>query len=127
MNEQEAEVVKIPEPGGPYSPAVVVDKWIIVSGQLGLDPSSGIVVTGGVAAETAQAMSNISAVLESVGADLSSLVKTTIYLTSMEDFAVMNEAYARALGDSRPARATVGVNELARSARVEIEAWAYVQ
>ncbi len=97
--------------------------WLAVSGQLGL--VDGVLVHGGVADETRQALANMAALLATEGAGLSSVVKTTVYLRHMNDYAVMNEAYIDAFGDHRPARAAVGVAGLPVNALVEIEAWAY--
>ena len=95
-----------------------------MSGQLGLD--DGVLVNGGVADQTRQALANMAALLESEGASLASVVKTTVYLRHMSDYAVMNEAYLGAFGDHRPARAAVGVAGLPLNALVEIEAWAHI-
>ena len=97
--------------------------WLAVSGQLGL--VDGVLVHGGVADETRQALANMAALLESEGAGLASVVKTTVYLRHMNDYAVMNEAYVDAFGDHRPARAAVAVAGLPLNALVEIEAWAH--
>jgi 2-iminobutanoate/2-iminopropanoate deaminase len=97
---------------------------LVVSGQLGL--ADGALVHGGVAAEVRQALANMAALLEAEGASLASVVKTTVYLTHMSDYAPMNEAYMAAFGDHRPARAAVAVAGLPLSAKVEIEAWAYL-
>ena len=94
-----------------------------MSGQLGL--ADGALVHGGVAAEVRQAVANMAALLEGEGAGLSSVVKTTVFLTHMSDYGPMNEAYIEAFGDHRPARAAVAVAGLPLSAKVEIEAWAY--
>ncbi len=97
--------------------------WLAVSGQLGL--VDGALVNGGVADETRQALANMAALLETEGAGLPSVVKTTVYLRHMNDYSVMNEAYVDAFGDHRPARAAVAVAGLPLNALVEIEAWAY--
>ena len=95
-----------------------------VSGQLGM--VDGTLVHGGVAAEVRQALANMAALLEAEGASLASVVKTTVFLTHMSDYSPMNEAYMEAFGDHRPARAAVAVAGLPLSAKVEIEAWAYL-
>ena len=111
------------KPLGPYTPVVRSGKWIVCSGQLGM--KDGALVVGGVAAETTQALANLAGLLESEGASLDDIVKTTVFLTNMDDFATMNEAYVAALGDHRPARSTIGVAALPLAgAAVEIEAWA---
>jgi 2-iminobutanoate/2-iminopropanoate deaminase len=111
-------------PIGPYSPAVAVGGWVVVSGQLGL--AGGELVAGGTGAQLTQAIANLAGVLQSHGASLSSVAKTTVFLTDMDDFAVMNEAYTASFGDHRPARSAIGVVALPRGAVVEIEAWAFV-
>lgn len=94
-----------------------------MSGQLGL--VDGALVNGGVAAEVRQALANMAALLETEGAGLASVVKTTVFLTHMSDYGPMNDAYMEAFGQHRPARAAVAVAGLPLSAKVEIEAWAY--
>ena len=95
-----------------------------MSGQVGL--ADGALVHGGVAAEVAQALKNMAGLLEAEGAGLSSVVKTTVFLTHMSDYGPMNDAYMEAFGDHRPARAAVAVAGLPLSAKVEIEAWAFL-
>jgi len=107
---------------GPYSQAVVSGGFIFTAGQIALDPSSGQVVPGGVAEQTDRALRNITAILKAAGADLSRVVKTTVFLLDMADFTAMNEVYARHFGEHRPARSTVAVSGLPRGVRVEIEA-----
>ncbi len=112
------------KPIGPYSPIVRAGDWLIVSGQVGV--LDGKVVPGGVAAETRQALANAEALLNSEGATLADVVKTTVFLRHMRDFPIMNEAYAEVFGEHRPARSTVAVVELPVVALVEIELWAYL-
>ena len=112
------------KPLGPYSPVVRAGDFLIVSGQGGM--ADGRKVAGGVAAETEQTMRNVAAQLATVGATLDDVVKTTCFLTDMENFGAFNEAYAAALGDHRPARSTVAVAGLPAGFLVEVEAWAYV-
>ena len=111
------------KPVGPYTPVVRAGDWIIVSGQLGL--VDGAIVSGGVAAQTAQAVANLAAQLASVGASLADIAKTTCFLTDMDTFATFNAAYVAGFGDSRPARSTIGVAALPMGGEVEIEAWAF--
>jgi len=110
---------------GPYVQAQSVLsgglEWIYTSGQIGLDPGAGKIVAGGTAAETGQVMKNLAAVLAAAGCDFGNVIKTTIYLADMGDFQTVNEIYAEALGDYRPARATVEVAGLPKGARVEID------
>jgi 2-iminobutanoate/2-iminopropanoate deaminase len=112
------------KPLGPYSPVVRAGDFVIVSGQGGM--RDGVKVDGGVGAETTQTMENLAAQLDTVGASLTDIVKTTCFLTDMENFAAFNEAYAQAFGTHRPARSTVGVASLPADFLVEVEAWAYV-
>jgi 2-iminobutanoate/2-iminopropanoate deaminase len=113
---------------GPYCQALRVpipdgaSGFVFCSGQIGLDPSSGRLVEGGVEAETARVLDNLRAVLEAAGLTLADVVKTTVFLVSMDDFPAMNGVYQRCFGDSPPARSTVGVAALPKGARVEIEA-----
>ena len=111
-----------PQAIGPYSQAVQSRPWLFLSGQIGLDPSTGALVTGGVAAETERVLENLRAVLAAAGAGLDDVVRTTIYLIDLNDFGTVNEVYARFFRAPFPARATVGVAALPRGARVEIDA-----
>ena len=106
---------------GPYSQAVEAGSWVFCSGQIGLDPGSGELVPGGVVAETERVLENLRAVLAAAGAALDDVVRTTIYLVDLADFARVNEIYARAFTAPFPARATVGVAALPRGARIEID------
>jgi 2-iminobutanoate/2-iminopropanoate deaminase len=110
-----------PKAIGPYSQAVAAGELIFCAGQVALDPASGDSVTGDVKAQTERVLDNLSAVLAAAGSDLQHVVKTTVYLTDFNDFAAMNETYAKRFGDHRPARATVGVSALPKGLRVEIE------
>ncbi len=113
---------KAPRAIGPYAQAIRAGGWLFCSGQIGLDPATGELVHGGVGAETTRVLENLAAVLESAGASLDAVVKTTIYLADLKDFAAVNEIYARYFHAPFPARATVGVAALPRGARVEIAA-----
>ena len=106
---------------------MVVDGWIFCSGQIPLDPADGEVVGGEVSLQTERVMKNLAAVLQAGGASLAMVVKTTVFLVDMADFAAMNEVYGRHFGDHRPARATVAVAGLPRGVRVEIECVARVR
>ena len=109
---------------GPYSQAIRVGDMLFASGQVGLDPVTGHMVSGGIVEQTTRALDNIKAVLGSAGIDIVHVVKTTVYLRSMSDFAAMNEVYARyfaAEGAIPPARSTVAVAGLPKDALVEIE------
>ena len=107
---------------GPYSPAIRVDNLLFLSGQIPIDPVSGALVDGNIAAQTEQVMRNIGALLEAAGAGFEHLVRTTVFLVDMNEFATMNERYARFVVDPPPARATVQVARLPRDVRVEIDA-----
>ena len=109
---------------GPYSPIVRAGQWLICSGQLGL--ADGKLVEGDLPAQVTQAIKNAASLLESEGSGLEDVVKTTVFLTDMADFAAMNDAYVAAFGDNRPARSAFAVAGLPLGALVEIEAWAYV-
>ncbi len=110
-------------PLGPYTPVVRAGDFVYVSGQGGL--RDGAVVPGGVAAETEQAMANMAALLATEGCELTDLVKTTVFLVDMDDYATVNEAYTAALGRHRPARSCVAVKELPAGFKVEIEGIAH--
>jgi 2-iminobutanoate/2-iminopropanoate deaminase len=110
-----------PKAIGPYSQAVAAGDLIFCAGQGAIDPTSGENVNGDVRAETERTLDNLSAVLAAGGSDLAHVVKTTVFLTDMADFAAMNEVYARRFGEHRPARSTVGVAALPRGFKVEIE------
>ncbi|MDX2169667.1 MAG: RidA family protein [Deltaproteobacteria bacterium] len=110
---------------GPYSQAVEHHGVVYCSGQIGLDPASGQLVSGGTAAEAERVLENLSAVLAAAGLDFTDVVKTTIYLVDLGDFATVNDIYARFVRAPFPARATVGVAALPRGARVEIDAIAH--
>jgi 2-iminobutanoate/2-iminopropanoate deaminase len=107
---------------GPYSQAQAAGSWVFCSGQIAIDPASGQLIDGGAAAQTEQVMANLSAVLIAADCRLSDVVKTTIFLADMNDFAVVNEVYARCLDGHRPARATVEVSRLPKDVAVEIDA-----
>ena len=107
---------------GPYSQATRAGGLLFTAGQVGFDPSTGELVDGGIAEQTERVLLNIRAILQAGGLDMANVIKTTVFLVDMADFAVMNTAYAAAFGDHRPARSTVAVAALPRGARVEIEA-----
>ncbi|QQS33353.1 MAG: RidA family protein [Acidobacteriota bacterium] len=106
---------------GPYSQAVSVNGMVYCSGQIPIDPATGEFVPGGIEEQTRQVLKNLSAVLDAAGSSIGNVVKTTVFLADMNDFAVMNEIYAGVFGESKPARATVQAARLPRDARVEIE------
>ena len=109
---------------GPYSQATRANGLLFTAGQVGFDPATGELVDGGISEQTERVLANIRAILEAERLDLSTVVKTTVYLVDMADFAAMNTVYAKVFGDHRPARSTVAVAALPRGARVEIDALA---
>ena len=111
-----------PQAIGPYSQAVVAGGFVFASGQIPLDPATGEFAPGGIAEQTEQGLRNLSAVLEAAGTGIGRVVKTTVFLADMNDFAAMNEVYGRYFKDEPPARSTVEAARLPRDARVEIEA-----
>jgi 2-iminobutanoate/2-iminopropanoate deaminase len=111
---------------GPYSQAIRADGYLFCSGQLGLDPATGAFVAGDVEAQAEQALRNLVAVLEVAGLTFADVVKTTIFLADMADFATVNGVYGRFVTDPPPARSTVAVAALPRGGRVEIEAIARI-
>lgn len=106
---------------GPYSQAVQVGDWLFTSGQVGIDPATGELVTGGFEAEARQVLANLSEVLANAGCAFGDVVKATIYVADMADFARLNELYGEAMGGHRPARSTVQAAALPKGARVEID------
>jgi 2-iminobutanoate/2-iminopropanoate deaminase len=106
---------------GPYSQGVIADDLFFSAGQAGLDPGTGALVEGGIEPETERVLANLTAVLDAAGGSWGDVVKTTIFLVDMADFATVNTIYGRFVGDPPPARSTVGVAALPKGARVEIE------
>jgi 2-iminobutanoate/2-iminopropanoate deaminase len=111
-----------PQPIGPYSQAIVAGDLVFCAGQIGLDPGTGKLVPGGLAAEAARAIENLTAVLAAEGLGLGDVVKTTVYLIDLGEGPVLNDVYGRHFTAPHPARATVQVSALPAGARVEIEA-----
>jgi 2-iminobutanoate/2-iminopropanoate deaminase len=107
---------------GPYSQGIAVDGFVFCSGQLGLDPATGELVTGGVEAQAERALRNLAAVLDAGGVAMADVVKTTIFLADIGDFGTVNTVYARHMPDPPPARSTFAVGALPKGALVEIEA-----
>jgi len=117
---------KAPSAIGPYSQAIRIGNLVFCSGQIPIDPATGEFVSGGIKEQTEQVLKNLTAVLESAGATLQNVVKTTVFLADMNDFAAMNEVYAKFFSDNKPARSTVQAARLPRDARVEIECIAII-
>lgn len=121
MNRQTIHTDRAPSAIGPYSQAIVANGFVYCAGQVALDPSTMELKGADVAAQTEQALHNLSAVLEAAGTSLLNVVKTTVFLKTMADFQAMNAVYAKFFGDAPPARSTVANLELPRGALVEIE------
>jgi 2-iminobutanoate/2-iminopropanoate deaminase len=113
---------KAPEAFGPFSQATKSGGWIFTSGAMPLNPSDGSLIAGGIAEQTRQTLKNLKSVLFEAGSSLSKVMLITVYLTDMEEFSEMNAVYSEFFSENCPARATVGVNALAKDAKVEIQA-----
>ncbi len=113
---------KAPKAIGPYSQAIQFGNLLFTAGQIGLEPSSGELVTGGIEAQTRQVLTNVKNILETAGSGLENVVKTTVFLQNMADFAAMNAVYAEFFPANPPARSTIAVAALPKGAMVEIEA-----
>jgi 2-iminobutanoate/2-iminopropanoate deaminase len=120
------EAAPAPFQGAPYSQAISANGFVFVSGQLALRPDHAEIVGDGIAEQTEQVFANLRAILEEAGSSLDRLVKTTVFLTDLGDFVGMNEVYARHVGETPPARATIEVSALPSGAKLEIEAIALV-
>ena len=112
---------------GPYSQAIVANGFVFTAGQIALDPATGQIVGGDVVAQAERVLANLRAILEQAGSSFADVVKTTVFLSDMADFPRVNEAYAKAFGNARPARSTVQAAGLPRGVFVEIEAIAVVR
>jgi 2-iminobutanoate/2-iminopropanoate deaminase len=115
-----------PKAIGPYSQAISIGNMVFTSGQIGLNPATGEIVQGGIGSQTRQVISNLRSVLLAAGASLDAVVKTTVFLASMDDFAAMNEVYGEFFPQHPPARSTVAAAALPKGALVEIEATAVI-
>ncbi|HEX8128606.1 MAG TPA: RidA family protein [Pyrinomonadaceae bacterium] len=111
-----------PQAIGPYSQAISIGDFVFTSGQIPIDPKTGVFVEGGIAEQTEQVLRNLAEVLRAAGTSLEGVVKTTVFLADMNDFAAMNEVYGRYFSAAPPARSTVEAARLPRDARVEIDA-----
>jgi len=121
MEKKVISCAKAPAALGPYSQAIEVGNFIFCSGQLGIDPAVGKLVEGGAKAQAVQALKNIGNVLEEAGVTPANVVKTTVFLADLADFAAVNEVYAEFFGDNKPARSCVAVHQIPLNARVELE------
>ncbi|MHB1006937.1 MAG: RidA family protein [Chloroflexota bacterium] len=126
MNQEPIYTDKAPKPVGPYNQAIRFGQMVFVSGIIGLDPATGKMAGDEVETQTKQILENMCAILQGAGCSLKQVVKTTVYVTDLADFAAMNEVYAKYFGEMPPARATAQVVRLPAGAKVEIEAVAYV-
>lgn len=106
---------------GPYSQAIICGDLVFTSGQIAIDPVSGVLIEGEIGAQTRQILRNLSAILAAADSSLQQVIKATVFLKSMNDFPSMNQAYAETFGEHRPARSTVEVSSLPRDADIEIE------
>ena len=120
------ETASAPAAIGPYSQAIIANGFVYTAGQIPLDPASGQLVEGDIAEQTRRVMQSLQAILEAAGASLQTVVKTTVFLQDMNDFAAMNGVYAEYFGNHKPARSTVQAARLPRDVKVEIEAIALV-
>ena len=111
-----------PDPIGPYSQAIRTNGLIFISGQIPVQPETGLVVEGGIEAQTHQVMKNLSAILHAAGSGMDKVVKTTVFLSNLDDFSRFNRIYEEYFGEARPARATVQVSRLPKEVLLEIEA-----
>ena len=127
MSKQAISTPLAPAAIGPYSQAIRSGNLVFLSGQIPLDPQTGNIVEGDAAVQTARVLQNLSAILEAAGSSLGQVLKTTVYLRDLADFAMMNEVYARFFDDTPPARATVEVARLPRNVSVEIDLIAEVE
>jgi 2-iminobutanoate/2-iminopropanoate deaminase len=115
-----------PRAAGPYSQAVRAGGFVFVSGQIAIDPSTGTLVDGDIEAQTRRVMTNVSEILAAAGASLDQVVRTTVFLASLDDFAVMNKVYGEFFSQPAPARSTIEASRLPARAKVEIDAIAWL-
>jgi 2-iminobutanoate/2-iminopropanoate deaminase len=111
-----------PDPIGPYSQAIRANGFVFVSGQIPVQPDTGLVVQGDIEAQTHQVMKNLAAILQAAGSGLNNVVKTTVFLSNLDDFSGFNRVYGEYFGEAKPARATVQVTRLPKEVLLEIEA-----
>lgn len=121
MNREPVRTDKAPKAIGPYEQAIKVNGFVYTAGQIPVDPITGACVEGGITVQTRQVLENLRAVLGAAGSSLDRVIKATVFLKNMSDFAAMNEVYADYLGTAKPARSTVAVADLPRGALIEID------
>lgn len=121
MKREAVQTDAAPKAIGPYEQAIRVNGFVFTAGQIALNPKTGNLIEGGIAEQTQQVLENLKGVLEAAGSSMDRVVKATVFLKNMADFAAMNEVYAEYLGSSKPARSTVAVAELPRGALIEID------
>lgn len=126
MNRNPISTDKAPKAIGPYEQAIRAGDFVYTAGQIPIDPRTGMLVEGAITDQTRQVLENLKAVLEAAGSSLERVVKATVFLKNMADFAAMNEVYTQYLGDAKPARSTVAVAELPRGALIEVDLIALV-
>ena len=126
MTREPVQTDSAPKAIGPYEQAIKANGFLYTAGQIPIDPKTGNFVEGGIAAQTRQVLENLRGVLQAGGSSLDRVVKATVFLKNMADFAAMNEVYAQYLSSAKPARSTVAVAELPRGALVEIDLVALV-
>lgn len=114
-----------PKAIGPYSQAIMVGDFLFASGQIAINPATGEIVEGGIEAQTRQVMENVKNILQAAGMDFSNVVKTTVFITNMDDFGKVNEIYANYFGENPPARSCVEVSRLPKGALIEVEVIAH--
>ncbi|MCX7878101.1 MAG: RidA family protein [Ignavibacteria bacterium] len=117
---------KAPLPIGPYSQAILAGDYLFLSGQIAIEPSNGEIINGNIKEQTRKVLENIEQILLSAGSSLSKVIKTTVFIRNMDDFADMNEVYKNFFGETKPARSTVEVSRLPKDALIEIEVIASV-
>lgn len=121
MSVETVQTSRAPAAIGPYSQGIIANGFLFTAGQIPIDPATGETIDGDINAQTERVMKNLGAILAEAGATWKDVVKTTVYLQDLSDFPRMNDVYARAMGDARPARSTVQVSALPRAVMVEID------
>ena len=125
MPKKQIETINAPGAIGPYSQAIKVGKWIFTAGQIPIDPKTGNIVSGHIKEKARQVMENVKAIIEASGGKMEDVVKTTIYLTNLQDFGAVNEIYGEYFNPPYPARSTIQVTALPKGVAIEIDVIAY--